>query len=103
MSENEQVVREFISAWSSLDAEQLSAFFTEDGTYFNIPTQPVSGRDNIKNFIANFIKPWEATEWEIVNLLAAGNLVMVERIDRTRVAGKSIDLPCFGIFEMENG
>ena len=28
---------------------------------------------------------------------------MVERMDRTDVAGRHVDLPCFGVFEMENG
>jgi len=28
---------------------------------------------------------------------------MVERMDRTVVDGKSVDLPCFGIFEMREG
>ena len=28
---------------------------------------------------------------------------MVERLDRTKLGDKSVDLPCFGIFEMEDG
>ncbi|MDH3603708.1 MAG: hypothetical protein OEU26_29205 [Candidatus Tectomicrobia bacterium] len=39
----------------------------------------------------------------LINLLAEGDVVMVERMDRTVVDGKSVDLPCFGIFEMREG
>ncbi len=32
-----------------------------------------------------------------------GNIVMVERLGRTIAMGKNVDLPCCGVFEMENG
>ena len=32
-SNNEQIVVEFIEAWSRLDADELTAYFAEDGTY----------------------------------------------------------------------
>ena len=100
---NEQVIREFVAAWSNLDADELVSYFSEDGIYFNIPSVPVQGTDNLKKFIAGFISNWTKTDWDIVSLLAAGDLVMVERLDRTVAAGKNVDLPCFGVFEMQNG
>lgn len=103
MSENEKVIREFVHAWSNLDAAELASYFTEEGIYHNIPSTAVQGRDNIQQFIAGFIRPWESTEWEILNLLAEGNIVMVERLDKTIVKGSPINLPCFGYFELENG
>lgn len=103
MIENEKVVREFITSWSRLDAEELAGYFTEDGTYHNIPSSAVEGRDNIQQFISGFIRPWESTDWEIISLLADGDIVMVERLDKTVVAGSQINLPCFGYFELEDG
>jgi limonene-1,2-epoxide hydrolase len=103
MSKNETIIREFVAAWSNLDADELATYFTDDGVYYNMPTQPISGRDNVKAFIGNFIGPWESTDWEILNIIAEGDIVMVERMDHTVAAGKQIELPCFGIFEMENG
>ena len=102
MKDNVQIVGEFIAAWSRLDAVELSNYFTEDGTYHNIPTAPVSGRDNVRRMIAGFIGNWEATDWEIINLFGVGNLVVAERVDHTTVAGSPIDLPVVGIFEMED-
>ena len=103
MSENEKLVREFIASWSRLDPAELTSYFTEDGTYHNIPSSAVQGRENIQRFITGFIRPWESTDWEIVSLLAEGDVVMVERLDRTVVAGSPVNLPCFGIFELEGG
>jgi limonene-1,2-epoxide hydrolase len=103
MTDNERIVREFIQAWSRLDPTELVSYFAADGTYYNMPTAPVTGQENLSRFITGFIRPWESTDWEILNLLADGDIVMVERVDHTVVAGSPVDLPCLGIFEMENG
>ncbi|MEB2346588.1 MAG: hypothetical protein OZ948_17825 [Deltaproteobacteria bacterium] len=36
MQRNEQVIREFIAAWSRLDADELAAYFDEDGLYHKV-------------------------------------------------------------------
>ena len=103
MSDNEQIIRDFIQAWSRLDAGELAAFFTEDGVYHNMPTTPVVGRAAVRGFIGSFLKSWTATEWEIVSLVSAGDIVVAERVDRTRMGDKTVDLPCCGVFEMQGG
>ena len=103
MSNNEQIIRDFIAAWSRLDVDELVSYFTPDGTYYNMPARPVSGHEDLKTFIGRFIAGWEKTDWEILNLLADGDIVMAERMDRTVAGGKPVDLPCFGIFEMRDG
>jgi limonene-1,2-epoxide hydrolase len=103
MSDNETVVRNFIAAWSRLDVDELIGFFTEGGTYHNMMAMPVSGRDNVRKFISGFVKGWTATQWDIINILSRGDIVIAERLDRTRVGEKKIDLPCVGVFEMRDG
>ena len=100
---NEATVRDFITAWSRLNPSELASYFSEDGVYHNIPSEAVVGRDNIERFIAGFIRPWESTDWEVINLLADGDIVMVERLDKTVVAGSPVNLPCFGYFELTDG
>jgi len=63
----------------------------------------VNGRGNIQAFISGFIRSWESTDWEIISLLAEGDIVMVERLDKTVVAGRPVNLPCLGYFELEKG
>ena len=41
MTNNERIVRNFIAAWSRLDAAELVDYFAPDGVYHNIPAQPV--------------------------------------------------------------
>jgi limonene-1,2-epoxide hydrolase len=103
VNSNEQVIRDFIAAWSRLDPAELAAFFAEDGCYFNIPTQPVRGRRNVEAFIRGFTSTWTETQWDLLNIAASGDVVYTERLDRTRTTQGDVDLPCCGVFEMENG
>ena len=101
--DNVRIIREFCAAWSTLDPARLADYFTEDGTYHNMPTQPVSGRDNVRQFIEGFLATWTETQWDVLNIVGDGDLVIAERLDRTRTSNGDVDLPCTGVFEMENG
>jgi limonene-1,2-epoxide hydrolase len=101
--DNDKIIREFIDAWSRLDPEELSGYFTDDGVYHNMPSGPVSGREKVKKMIAGFIAPWTETRWDVLNLVSAGDVVIAERLDRTKAGDKVVDLPCTGVFELENG
>ena len=103
MSENEQVIRDFCAAWSRLDPGELAGYFTEDGCYYNMPSQPVRGRGNVEQMIKGFTANWTETTWDLINISSAGNLVFAERVDRTKTTRGNVDLPCTGVFELENG
>lgn len=103
MPDNERIIRDFIAAWSRLDVDELVGYFREDGTYHNMPIQPVAGHAALRPFMAAFLKDWTATEWEIVNIVAQGDVVIAERVDRTVVGDKRVNLPCCGVFEMREG
>ena len=100
---NTDVIREFVAQWSNLNAEELATYFTEDGTYYNIPAKPVVGRENIQTFIAGFIATWTETTWDILNIAESDGVVYCERLDRTKSTNGDVDLPCFGVFEMREG
>ncbi|WP_226699970.1 limonene-1,2-epoxide hydrolase family protein [Qipengyuania gaetbuli] len=100
---NTAIVRSFVAAWSRLDVDELVGFFAVDGIYHNMPLAPVQGHAALKKFIAAFLSGWSRTEWDILAVAVAGDTVFVERLDCTVVDGKKVDLPCCGVFEMENG
>jgi limonene-1,2-epoxide hydrolase len=101
--DNVQIIQEFIDAWSELDVDKLVSYFTEDGIYHNMPTAPIQGHDNLKAFIAGFTANWTKTEWDTLHITGSGDVVFAERLDRTQAGEVSVDLPCCGVFEMENG
>ena len=102
-NENVEIIREFIEAWSRLDAAELAGYFAEDGIYYNMPAAPVNGRENVEKFIAGFSGSWTETNWDILNIMSAGDVVIAERLDRTKAGDKAVDLPCIGVFELEAG
>lgn len=100
---NEEIVTEFINAWSALDVSSLVDYFCEDGCYFNIPLEPVKGREALHAFIEGFLSTWSETEWDIRTIMSSGDIVIAERLDRTKTSAGNVDLPCVGIFEMQDG
>lgn len=103
MAANERLIRDFIAAWSRLDAAELASYFTEDGCYINVPSQRACGRANVETFIRGFISTWTETVWEVRALVAAGDIVIAERLDKTKTTRGNVDLPCVGIFEVRDG
>lgn len=103
MHANEKIIREFIAAWSRLDPAELIAYFTEDGVYHNMPGPPVAGRANVEKLIRGFLSSWTHTSWEILTLVCEGDVVIAERVDRTKAGAKAVDLPCCGVFQMRGG
>lgn len=103
MLSNEQIVRDFVSSWSRLNVEEIVGYFAPDGVYHNMMNKPVAGHDHLRAFVGGFIKDWTRTEWDILNILSHGDVVMVERLDRTQIGDKHVDLPCCGVIEMQNG
>ncbi len=103
MSKNIDFIREFCAAWSRLDPKELAGYFTEDGVYYNMPAQPVAGREAVEQFITGFTASWNETTWEVLNIAESGDVVIAERVDRTKSGDKSVDLPCTGVFELRDG
>jgi limonene-1,2-epoxide hydrolase len=102
------VVRRFCAAWSDdIGAVGLAAFFTDDAVYHNIPLTPVTGREEIADTIASFIRPGppgiEDIEFRVINIAADGPVVLTERVDVFRVSDESFALPVIGAFEISDG
>jgi len=102
-TDNERIIREFCEAWSSLDTDRMMAYFADNPTYHNMPGPPAVGNEAVRATIQRFLGSWQKTDWELLNIAAAGDVVFAERVDRTDSNGKHIDLPCVGVFEMEGG
>ena len=103
MSSNIKLIEQFCEAWSRLDAQELADYFTEDGIYHNMPAGPVQGRADVEKFIQGFAGSWTQTNWEILNIAETGDVVIAERIDRTKAGDKAVDLPCTGVFTIRDG
>lgn len=93
----------FIEAWPTRDASGLMDFFSEDAVYHNIPLEAVRGKEAIQATIEEFMDMGGSVEVDVANLVAAGDLVVVERVDHFTRSGETTSLPMMGIFEIEGG
>src|SRR5438094_178414 len=102
MRDPETVVREFCAMWPERNVERFLGYFTDDAVYHNMPLEPVTGKNGIRE-VLNLFLPAQEIEAEVVYLAARGNLVFTERIDRFRFGDKRVELPCAGVFEIRDG
>ena len=98
----ETIIREFCASWPERSVDRFLDFFTEDAVYHNMPLEPVTGKNGIRE-VLNLFLPAQEIQAEVVHLAARGNLVFTERIDRFRFGDKRVALPCAGVFEIRDG
>ncbi|MEU8132235.1 limonene-1,2-epoxide hydrolase family protein [Streptodolium elevatio] len=97
-------VDEFIKAWGRLDPDELAGYFTEDATYHNIPIMPVTGRQEIRDFIAGFVGPFTGAEFTVHHQAVHGDTVLNERTDVfTFPNGNTLEILVMGVFELRDG
>jgi limonene-1,2-epoxide hydrolase len=103
MPNPESVVRDFCTAFSRRDIDEILAFFSENAVYHNIPIAPAEGREAIRAMLAQFVGPaTTAARFEVRNLSASGSLVLTERVDSFTINGKDVAVPVMGIFEVNS-
>ncbi len=102
-SDNIDLICRFCASWAALDVPTILDFFADDAIYHNMPVQPIQGKDAIRGLIEQFVSPFERGEWEITHIVAAGDVVLTERIDRFIGENNTVELPVMGIFEIRDG
>ncbi|MBI1186028.1 MAG: limonene-1,2-epoxide hydrolase [Alphaproteobacteria bacterium] len=104
MSRNVDLVLAFIAAWERRDLDAILAAVTEDVVYHNIPMQPVTGRDAMRQALAPFLTPATAVRWAVRAIAeAADGAVLTERLDEFEFGPKRLAIPVMGIFELRDG
>ena len=103
MATPEEIVREFCDRIAEGDAEKAASFFSDDALYHNIPLDPMNGREAIQATITMFLGMADKVWFEMVHLLAEGDVVMTERVDHFVMADRDIGLPVMGTFEVRGG
>ena len=97
------LVQDFCDAWAKGDLDAIVAFFTDDAVYHNIPIAPVTGRDAIRATIEGFSAGVDSVEFRVLNISAAGSVVLTERVDAFITPTVTIELPVMGTFEVVDG
>jgi limonene-1,2-epoxide hydrolase len=104
MGQNQRVVEDFIAAWNRNDVDEIMSFFVSDAIYHNIPVEPVTGTEAIRQVIEGFAGNATSVDWVVREIAeSASGTVLTERVDRFEIGGKWIELPVMGSFELSGG
>jgi limonene-1,2-epoxide hydrolase len=101
--DNATIVTAFLDAFERMDGDELIEYFQHDAVYHNIPLPALRGREQILESLRGLRRRFQGLRIVTVNQVAAGNLVMNERVDIFLREDQEISLPIAGVFELRNG
>ncbi len=85
MSDNQQVVIDFIKVVNGNNMDEVMDFFTADCFYHNIPLDPVTGTDAIRAVLEGFNSTTDEIEWTVHKIgESIDGYVLTERTDAFR-------------------
>lgn len=99
-----ETIKAFMKAMEALDYDTALQFVADTCEYTNPPPiGTVIGPAAVRAVLEPFFAPTLENDFVILRELAAGPIVMLERLDRHRLADKWVELPVTGVYEVENG
>lgn len=99
-----ETVKAFMKAMEPLDYDTALQYAADTCEYTNPPPiGTVSGPAGIRTVLEPFFAPTLENQFVILRELAAGSTVILERLDRHRLAEKWVELPVTGVFEVQDG
>jgi limonene-1,2-epoxide hydrolase len=99
------VAKIFVAHWNANRVEEALAMLSEDVLYDNVPYPDINGREAVRKFHLDFgMGTTFRADWKIVNIAAAGNVVLNERVDDFHhSSGAVISLPVMGTLNVVDG
>ena len=89
--------------WESQDLQLMLDYFTDDIIWQDIPGESRSGKQACVDFMMPFVKRAKYFRMEPRNIVANGDIVMLERVDYLELKGVDTVLPVVAVFEMADG
>jgi limonene-1,2-epoxide hydrolase len=87
-----------------LDYDTAVTFLSADCEYTNPPPiGTVTGPAGVRAVLEPFFAPTLENEFRVLHGVADGPLVMLERLDRHRLATGWVELPVTGVYEVHDG
>ena len=98
-----EVVTEFIRRIGKKNVDSACELLATDVHYDNVPMEPKhDGRDNVRDVLNMFLGDSPTVEWRVDHQTETGNIVMNERVDCFHMAGKPLEIPVVGIWEVND-
>lgn len=100
---NTNIIEAFLAAWNARDLDGIMAHIAPDCVYHNMPMEPVTGRDAIREALAPFVAGATAIDWQTLHIAETGKgHVLTERVDSFTFPDHAITVRVMGIFELKD-
>ena len=96
-------VNAFMQHIESKDIDSAVALLADNVSYENMPIDPISGRDAVRQVLDGFLRPAVHVEWRVLREWEVGGTVINERLDRFQIGDGWLELPVAGFFQVEDG
>ncbi len=103
MSAESDLILRMIDGFNKIDLDAIVACFADDAIYDNVPMAAVQGTDAIRKTLEGFMGAASEVQWDIVNIVADGGVVLTERVDKFKINDQWIELRVMGAFEVADG
>ncbi len=103
MSAESDLILRMIDGFNKIDLDAIVACFSDGAIYDNVPMAAVQGTDAIRKTLQGFMGAASEVQWDIVNIVADGGVVLTERVDKFKVNDQWIELRVMGAFEVADG
>ncbi len=98
------IVRQFMTLMEPLDYDAALTLVSDTCEYINPPPiGAVQGPAGIRAVLEPFFAPTLENEFRILRSAQSGNVVLLERLDRHRLADRWVELPVTGVYEVHDG
>jgi limonene-1,2-epoxide hydrolase len=101
--ESRRLVERFCEAFARRDPDELLTYFEDEAVYHNMPGPLVQGKPAIRAVLERFLLPAQRVEFRMLNVAAAADTVLTERLDVFEMGGRTVELPVAGVFEVRGG
>jgi limonene-1,2-epoxide hydrolase len=99
-----ETAKAFLKAMEPLDYDAALKYVAPDCAYTNPPPiGTVHGPAGMRAVLEPFFSPTLENEFKVLRESATGSVVVLERLDRHRLADKWVELPVTGVFEIHDG
>ena len=98
----EMAVRNLMASWSDRDRADVGAYLSEDAVFLNGPRGVYHGAESIAALFRRNLSATSRFGVDIKTLVSDGHTVMVERIDKFEIDGRSLGMELVGVFDVDD-
>lgn len=98
--EPKTIVEMYLAKMEKMEFEAALEHVAADVEYINSPNTIVTGHAGVLSVLEPFFAPIDENKFEVLRIVAESHQVVVERLDKHRVADEWFELPVTGVFEV---